>query len=193
MFKATDGYKLVGADFSAQEPRLFAEYSHDKTMLKAFEENKDIYATLGTKPYKTDYWNCMEHHPDGSPNPEGKKRRKACKILLLGILYGMGVASIAEGISNSTGTKITIQEAQKILDDFYDGFPGAKMWIEKTQADAHRNGYVEDFWGRRRIISDILLPKYEVKLSKLNSYEENIFVIFNISACCIKWYGTVSR
>ena len=169
MFKATDGYKLVGADFSAQEPRLFAEYSHDKTMLKAFEENKDIYATLGTKAYKTDYWNCMEHHPDGSPNPEGKKRRKACKILLLGILYGMGVASIAEGISNSTGTKITIQEAQKILDDFYDGFPGAKMWIEKTQADAHRNGYVEDFWGRRRIISDILLPKYEVKLSKLNS------------------------
>ena len=169
MFKASEGCKLVGSDFSAQEPRLFAEYSHDKTMLKAFEENKDIYATLGTKAYKTDYWNCMEHHPDGSPNPEGKKRRKACKILLLGILYGMGVASIAEGISNSTGTKITIQEAQKILDDFYDGFPGAKMWIEKTQADAHRNGYVEDFWGRRRIISDILLSKYEVKLSKLNS------------------------
>lgn len=168
MFKASEGCKLVGSDFSAQEPRLFAEYSHDKTMLKAFEENKDIYATLGTKAYKTDYWNCMEHHPDGSPNPEGKKRRKACKILLLGILYGMGVASIAEGISNSTGTEVTLQEAQKILNDFYEGFPGAKSWIDETQKSAYKKGFVEDLWGRRRKIPDILLPKYEVNYSKLN-------------------------
>jgi len=166
IFRASEGCKLVGSDFSAQEPRLFAEYSHDKIMLSAFSEGKDIYATLGTKAYKTDYWNCMEHHPDGSPNPEGKKRRKACKILLLGILYGMGIGSIAEGISNSSGTTITMQEAQKILNDFYEGFPGAKNWIDETQKAAYKNGFVEDLWGRRRYIPDILLPRYEVNYSK---------------------------
>ena len=34
--------------------------------------------------YHMDYWDCMEHHEDGSPNPEGKKRRQSVKAILLG-------------------------------------------------------------------------------------------------------------
>jgi len=99
----------------------------------------------------------MEHHEDGTPNPEGKKRRGSVKSLLLGIMYGRGVASIAEQIHGTT------EEAQKIVDDFYKSFPNVKKWIDKTQADAHKTGYVEDLWGRRRRLPDIQLPKYEIK------------------------------
>ena len=73
------------------------------------------------------------------------------------IMYGRGVASIAEQING------TVEEAQKIIDDFYQGFPKVKEWTDKTQSDAKKTGYVEDLWGRRRRLTDLLLPKYTIK------------------------------
>lgn len=74
------------------------------------------------------------------------------------IMYGRGVASIAEQIGK------TPEEAQEILDKFYREFPAVKEWTEKTQSDAHKNGYVEDLWGRRRQLPDIKKAPYEVRL-----------------------------
>lgn len=71
---------------SQQEPRLLAAYSGDEKWLGAYREGKDLYATLGTGVYRNDYWDNMEHHEDGTPNVEGKKRRKKMKTLLLGRL-----------------------------------------------------------------------------------------------------------
>ena len=73
-------------------------------------------------------------------------------------MYGRGVASIAEQIGKST------EEAQEILDKFYREFPAVKKWTEETQANAHKNGFVEDLWGRRRQLPDIKLAPYEVRL-----------------------------
>ena len=82
-------------------------------------------------------------------------------------MYGRGVASIAEQIGG------TIQEAQKIVDDFYTSFPKVKNWITETSEHAHEYGFVEDLWGRRRRLPDIQLPKYDIKL-KDNSNNSNI-------------------
>lgn len=139
-----------------RNPRLLAEYSGDEKMIGAYKEGKDLYATIASGIYKNDYWDNMEHHQDGSANPEGKKRRSNCKSILLGIMYGRGAASIAEQIGES------YQEAQKIIDDFYNGFPKVRDWVNKTTEDAKVNGYVEDFWGRRRRLPDIQLPKYTI-------------------------------
>ena len=126
-------------------------------MIGAYKAGKDLYATIATGVYKNGYWDNMEHREDGSANPEGRKRRSACKSLLLGLMYGRGAASIAEQIGSS------VQEAQKIIDDFYTGFPKVKQWVDKTEADAKVNGYVEDLWGRRRRLPDIQLPDYTIK------------------------------
>lgn len=53
-------------------------------MINAYKEGKDLYGTVASKVYKMDYWDCMEHHEDGSPNPEGKKRRASVKSIILG-------------------------------------------------------------------------------------------------------------
>lgn len=163
MFRASDGDVFVGADFSQQEPRLLSAYSHDDTMIDAYKQNKDLYATIAAGVYKNDYWDNMEHRQDGSPNPEGKKRRSNCKSLLLGIMYGRGAPSIAEQIHS------TVEEAQQIINDFYKQFPKVKEWTEKTEKDAKVTGYVEDLWGRRRRLPDILLPKYTVKSTKTST------------------------
>ena len=157
LFKASPGHILVGSDFSQQEPRLLSNYSQDNNMITAYKEGKDLYATIAAGVYHNDYWDNMEHHQDGSANPAGKKRRGACKSLLLGIMYGRGVASIAEQIGGTT------KEAQKIVDDFYKSFPKVKDWVDATEKFAKENGYVEDLWGRRRRLPDIQLPPYELR------------------------------
>lgn len=157
MFTAAPGYIMVGSDFSSQEPRLMAEYSQDKFLLDSLRAGKDPYATIAVKVYHNNYEDNLEHHPDGSLFPEGSKRRKSVKGLLLGILYGMGVPAIAERLN------ISKQEAQKILNDFYAGFPGVKSWMEDTRKAVKDNGYVEDFWGRRRRLPDVQLQPFTIE------------------------------
>jgi hypothetical protein len=65
-------------------------------------------------------------------------------------------------IKEALGVASTIEEAQKIIDDFYGGFPKVKEWTDKTQSDAKQTDYVEDLWGRRRRLNDLLLPKYKI-------------------------------
>ena len=146
-----------------QEPRLMATYAQDENMINAYNQGKDLYATIAMGVYHNRYEDNLEQYPDGSANPEGKKRRGNCKSLLLGILYGRGVNSIAEQIGG------TYEEAQKIIDDFFKGFPKVKQWIDKTQTDAKKYGFVEDLWGRRRRLPDLSLPKYSIKVSNTNS------------------------
>lgn len=84
MFCGKPGYTLVGSDFSQQEPRLTTAMSGCKEWIEAYNQGKDLYATIGTGAFKNTYWENMEHHEDGSPNVEGKQRRSKCKALLLG-------------------------------------------------------------------------------------------------------------
>lgn len=164
MFTASPGYVLVGSDYSQQEPRLLASYSGDENMTQAYVEGKDLYAIIASKVYHNKYEDNKEFYPDGTMNPEGKHRRTSMKQLLLGIMYGRGVASIAEQIKTHEGkaTPDDIKEAKKIQQDFFKEFPKVKTWIDRTQESAHKLGYVEDLWGRRRRLPDIQLAKYEI-------------------------------
>lgn len=162
MFRAKDGYTLVGSDYSQQEPRLLTAYSQDPKLLEAYSEGKDMYAVMGTGVYKNDYWDNMEHYEDGSPNVEGKARRKKMKTLLLGIMYGMGPNRIASNMG------CTLEEAEKIINDFYSGFPAVDKWMRQTEDNAMKDLFVEDFWGRRRNLPDLGLPEYSFKFTKKN-------------------------
>ena len=67
-----------------QEPRLLTHLSGDPKLTETYNNNLDLYATIGSLVFKKDYWECMEHWEDGTPNPVGKGIRKKCKSLVLG-------------------------------------------------------------------------------------------------------------
>lgn len=166
MFIAGEGMVIVGGDFSQQEPRCLAHMSGDEHMINAYLEGKDLYATIASKIYKMPYEECKEFRPDGTVNPEGKARRTSVKPVLLGIMYGRGVPSIAEQM------KITPKEAQKIIDDFYTEFPKVKEFVDFAQSFARDYGFVETAWGRKRRLSDMQLPPIEIKPC-VKSYSDN--------------------
>lgn len=166
MFIAGDGMVIVGGDFSQQEPRCLAHMSDDPHMLQAYLEGKDLYATIASKIYKMPYDECKEFRADGTVNPDGKARRTSVKPVLLGLMYGRGVPSIAEQM------KISTQEAQKIIDDFYAEFPKVKEFVDFAQTFARDYGFVETAWGRKRRLSDMQLPPIEIKPC-IKSYSNN--------------------
>lgn len=154
MFKAQDGYVLIGSDFSQQEPMMCAHLSQDIEMMNAFKNGKDIYATIASLAFHKPYDECKEFRPDGTVNKAGKERRTQAKSIVLGILYGRSVPSIAEQLNCKT------DEAQKIYDSVLKAFPQLANFIEDSQGMAKEVGYVTTAWGRRRHLKDMQLQPY---------------------------------
>ena len=176
---------------SQQEPRLLSHYSQDENMISAYKNGKDLYATIASGVYKMGYWDCMERYEDGSPNPEGKKRRQSCKAILLGIMYGRGARAIAEQIGS------TVERAQEIVDDFYRSFPSVKTWMDDSLTKLKERNYVEDFYGRRRRLPDINLKPYNVTRIKPLSTAETFNPFINCSDRVVsdpvvdKWWAII--
>ena len=158
-------YVMYSADFSQQEPGITSSLSDDPKMIGAFVEGKDIYATIASIAFNRDYLDCLG--PENMPkdcgreaHPEGKKYRGRAKAIVLGICYGKSIPSIAEDLG------VTKQEAQEIYDKVMTSFVNLKKFMEDSQSFAHKYGYVETMYGRRRPIPDMQLDPYELKPSE---------------------------
>ena len=158
-FKATDGYVLMSSDFSQQEPKalaaLCAQQLGDTQMLNTFLEGKDLYSAIASAAFHKPYDECLEFRPDGTTNPDGKKRRTQAKSILLGVLYGRGEASIAEQLGCS------VEEAKAIKNSVFEGFPAIKHFEEESLSMAKDYGYVTTIAGRKRRLPILQEPDYE--------------------------------
>lgn len=67
----------------------------------------------------------------------------------------MGPGTLAKRINK------TNKEAQEIFDNFFKSFPKVKELIESSKEFLKTHGYVEDWAGRRRHLTDYFLPPYE--------------------------------
>lgn len=155
---------------------MAAFLSKDQSMIQAYKDGLDLYSFIASNMYGNKYEDNLEFWPEGTVieiegkrivcgkkthlNKEGKARRQSAKAVLIGLLYGRGVSSIAEQL----GKPITY--AQDIVDRFFKAYPTVKQWIADTQQFARDHGYVEGLLGRRRRLPDINLPKYSVEYTE---------------------------
>jgi DNA polymerase I-like protein with 3'-5' exonuclease and polymerase domains len=128
LFTAPDGYKLVVADYSQIEPRIIAAMSEDPIMMKNYLEGGDIYTTVG--------------------DTMGVDR-KAGKVLVLAMAYGVGPDKIARSIG------CTVPEAKKLLNDFSDKFSSVDKYRLRVVGVARNKGYVTTILKRRRYLPEI--------------------------------------
>ena len=63
--KTRTQYKLVGSDYSAQEPRITTFLSGDPAMRAAYLEGKDLYCVIASNIYNNEYWQNLENFPEG--------------------------------------------------------------------------------------------------------------------------------
>jgi DNA polymerase I-like protein with 3'-5' exonuclease and polymerase domains len=155
MFIASPGYVLMSSDYSQQEPKVMTQMCQDEKMINAYKEGKDLYAEIAALSFNTTYENCLEFRQDGTTNPEGKARRSQAKSILLGVLYGRGVPSIAEQLGTTT------KKAQAIKDSVFKGFPAIPKFEQDSLEMAQDLGYVTTLWGRKRRLPELQLEEYE--------------------------------
>lgn len=141
-------------------------------MTRAYLDGKDLYCVIAANIYNNRYEDNLEHYPEGTVleldgkqivcghkthlNKEGKERRSVAKMVLLALTYGMGAGTLA------ARTGKTRQEAQEIFDNFFRSFPKVEELINSSKESLRQNGYVEDWAGRRRHLTDYFLNPYEV-------------------------------
>jgi len=159
----------------------------DSQMYDTFMQGKDLYSEIASKSFHVSYEECLEHFPKGTPIVKGedgnwyyatddhydkladgetdtydagKTRRGQAKSILLGVLYGRGIKSIAEQLG------CTEEEAQAIKDSVFRAFPAIKAFEDRSLQMARELGYVTTVCGRKRRLPDLQLPKYEIAWKK---------------------------
>lgn len=131
LFIAPPGHKLVVADYSQIEPRVIASFSNDPVMVENYRTGGDIYTAIG--------------------DTMGVDR-KAGKVLVLAISYGVGPDKIAASIG------CTLKEAKDLLTNFEKKFSSIDKYKAKVVRLAKQQTpipYVETLFGRRRYIPDL--------------------------------------
>lgn len=154
-----------------QEPKALAALCRkqgDSQMYDTFMQGKDLYSEIASKAFNASYEDCLKFNTDGSTNKEGKARRTQAKGILLGVLYGRGVPSIAEQLHCS------VEKAQQIKDSVFKGFPAIEKFEQDSLQMAKELGYVTTVCGRKRRLYDIQLPEFEFEWADGKHYDSDV-------------------
>lgn len=123
-------YLFAAVDYSQQEYRLAGAVSREPVIIKAYQEGSDMHTATAQ---------IVEKKKDIS-----KEERTRGKTLNFAILYG----STEWGLKKNL--RIKIEDAKKILDDFWKGYPKLKMFMDLAGDKILELGYSRTPFGRKR-------------------------------------------
>lgn len=138
-----DGGKIIQIDYDQGELRLLAQYSGDRSLVRAFQDGVDIHTQTAHELYKIPIEEVTE------------KQRYDAKQLNFSIIYGMGAESFA------VKTKMKVQDAKDFMQAYRDSKPGIQQYIREMGNQVIEKGYVENLFGRKRRIPIIDLNNIE--------------------------------
>ncbi|AXH48909.1 DNA polymerase I [Mycobacterium phage Tomathan] len=129
-FLADPGHVMASIDYQAQELRVLAALSGDRTMIQAFKDGADLHLMTARAAFG-------DHITKDDPE------RKYAKTVNFGRVYGGGANTVAEQ------TGISIETAKQVVDGFDKAYPGVTRYSRKLANEAKRNGYIINPMGRR--------------------------------------------
>lgn len=99
---------LISADFCQLELRVLAHLSKDQSLISIFSTLNDVFTSIAAK------WNKV---PETDVT---EKMRNNTKQICYGIIYGMGIKSLAVEMNCDE------EEAQSLHDSFHQTYPGIR-------------------------------------------------------------------
>jgi DNA polymerase-1 len=125
------------ADYSQIELRILAHLSGDEGLKSAFAEGRDIHAATAARVF-------------GLPEDKvDSTLRNRAKMVNYGLAYGMNAFGLAQRLD------IAPDEAQEILDAYFETFPQIRDYLDRQVARAAAEGFTETMLGRRRYIPEL--------------------------------------
>jgi DNA polymerase-1 len=126
-FVAEPGNVLLAADYSQIELRLAAHMADVPALKEAFANGEDIHARTAIEMY-------------GEVN---RDTRAHAKTINFAILYGISRWGLASRLG------VEPDEAQAIIDRYFERFPGIQRYIHETLETVRERGYSETLFGRK--------------------------------------------
>ena len=128
---------LLVADYSQIELRIMAHLSGDEGLLDAFGSHEDIHATTAAKVFDLPL-----------DDVDGALRDRA-KAVNYGLAYGLTAYGLGQQL------QIPPDEAEEIVQAYFERFPKVRSFLDQAVADATRDGYTTTLFGRRRYLPDL--------------------------------------
>lgn len=151
-FISGEGRTLITADYSGQEVRVMAEISKDKTLVDSLNNGYDMHLAVANQFYGLNIpiEALNEGHPEHNTyKKKFKTERSRAKTITFGLCYGKGAFGFSKDFS------ISEDEAQKLIDKYFEGMSGLKNAIAESHKEVERFGYVTYLSGRRRHFTKI--------------------------------------
>jgi DNA polymerase-1 len=134
---------MVKLDYQQMEVAIFAHFCQEPRMIEVIESGEDIHWEMAKEmgfPIPNDQpWN-----HEAKSNDEFVLYRRLSKSVIFGLLYGIGRRTLSLQIGKS------VDEAQALMDSWFDRFPRTGRWMAETEDLIHTQGYVTTIMGRRR-------------------------------------------
>lgn len=129
LYVAPRGSRILQADYSQAELRVAAMLSGDSALREVYKAGRDLHHDVATRFYGQGY---------------SKEQRVRAKAVNFGILYGQG------SFKFSKDHKIPIEEARRILNEWWTTFPEVKRWVRSIHEAVLDRGYLVSPFGRYR-------------------------------------------
>jgi DNA polymerase-1 len=126
-FVAEEGNVLLAADYSQIELRLAAHMANVPPLKEAFAAQEDIHSRTALEMFGT----------------VDRDTRARAKTVNFAILYGIS----RWGLGGRLG--IEADEAQAIIDTYFQRFPGIQHYIHATLESVREKGYSQTLFGRK--------------------------------------------
>ncbi|MFN3990719.1 MAG: DNA polymerase I [Erythrobacter sp.] len=121
------GNVLLAADYSQIELRLAAHMAGVDTLKEAFAHGEDIHARTAREMF----------------GEVTRDTRARAKTINFAILYGISRWGLASRL------EVTPEEAQAMIDTYFQRFPGIQRYILETLESVRSRGYSETLFGRK--------------------------------------------
>lgn len=133
---------LVSFDYSQIELRVLAHLAKVKSLIKAFNEDKDIHRHTASEIFGV-----SEEQVDST-------MRRNAKAVNFGIIYGMSDFGLAEQVG------VPVSEAREFIKRYFENYPEIKDYMDNNIEFCKKNGYVTTMLNRKRFIREINEKNY---------------------------------
>ncbi len=155
-FVAPEGKVLVSADYSQFELRLAAVLSGDKALTADFNSGIDIHTKTAAEAFYRDEI-ARGMSLEEAMSKVTKQQRRAAKVINFGVLYGMSAKGLADA------AEMSIYDAKQFIEHYFELRAPIRKKLDEILKQAREKGYVETFFGRRRLTPDVKAPNFLVR------------------------------
>ena len=135
-FVASHDY-LVTFDYSQIELRILAHLAQVKSLIEAFNQDKDIHTHTAALVFKV------------KDEEVTSNMRRQAKAVNFGIIYGMGEFRLSKQIG------VSLAEAKEFIRRYFEEYPEIRSYMDNIVEDCKKDGYVSTVLNRKRYIPTI--------------------------------------